>query len=139
MKRKAKLHPTYVIVRRIIDAGNGPGLFREWYRAMLDWADHNPGADADAIKAWLHIVKPRPFYTAEELSRFWPALKLALGLESRMTEPPSPNRLANELDFYRLPFVTDEEGRKFFIVEQVAKWKGAKLTQKEIENAILDR
>lgn len=121
---------TYQIVQIILRRGNGPGLITEWFAGMKQWAEANSGHDAAALKIWLDIVKPRPFYTAEELARFWPALRLTLGLTKRLEPTPGANRLQNELEFWGLPYVRRSDGvalkidgQKFFIVEQPHKWR----------------
>jgi hypothetical protein len=137
---------TFTIVNTILRRGNEPGLISEWFAGMKAWAEANGGQDAAALKIWLDLVKPRPFYTAFELSKLWPALRLTLGLTSRMEEPPSPNRLANELKFFGLPVLKNTNGKSFFfhggnsspaehfIVEHCHKWRGQSLDQIEFDN-----
>jgi hypothetical protein len=142
-----KKSPTYEIVQIILRRGNEPGLISEWFDGMRAWAEANRGPDAAALKTWLGIVKARPFYTAAELAKFWPALKLTLGLSTRLDPEPSPNRLANELVFYGLPmlrnefgftFFPGEEKNPYFIVEHCHKWRDARMTQEEFENALFN-
>lgn len=143
--------PTYLIVRAMLDRGNSPGLLREWFTGLLTWAEANKGPDASALRAWLPMAKPRPFYTAGELATMWPAFKLALGLATRMSEPPSANRLANELKFHGLPVLRNSEGfggfyqlgvsrsfGEYFIVERCHYWRRLELTQEEFEKVIYD-
>lgn len=117
--------PNYRIVRAMLDRGNQPGLIREWFDGMKVWAAENKGQDAKALGLWLEYAKPRPFYTAEELAALWPAFNIALGMEKRLMPPPSANRLANELEFHRLPlFRLNAPGNpKYFIVERCGFWK----------------
>lgn len=145
MKNNRYPSDTYTIVNTILQRGNEPGLIREWFDGMKAWAEANGGQDAAALRMWLKLVKPRPFYTAEELSRLWPALKLTLGLSMRLDPEPSPNRLANELEFCGLPVLRDENGMPFvsegsfssrFIVEHCHKWRNVHMTQEEFDNAL---
>lgn len=132
---------TQFIVNVILRRGNEPGLIAEWFDGMRKWTEANRGPDAAALKTWLGIVNARPFYTAAELAKFWPALKLTLGLVDRIEEPPSPHRLANELKFYGLPFrIYDRNGKptEYFNVERCAKWRDFQMTQEEFENVILN-
>ena len=129
------------IVQLILRRGNGPGLIAEWFAGMKQWAEANGGQDAAALKVWLDIVQPRPFYTAEELARFWPALRLTLGMTKRLEPGPSPNRLENELTFYRLPeilFDTNEIPfrHKFFIVEHCHRWRKHRFSVEEVQTIL---
>ena len=140
--------PTYQIVRLMIDRGSKPGLIQELLETSLKWAETNSGQDAAALRTWLQYVNfKRPFYAASELAFFWPGLKLALGLEKRMTEMPSPNRLANELRFNGLPIVrrSDQIGdwfeknstpTEYFICENIPFWRDRRLTQEELEEIL---
>lgn len=146
MRRQQQANDTYAICQAILRRGNEPGLIAEWFDGMKAWAEANNGPDASALRTWLGIVKPRSFYTALELSMLWPALKVTLGLRTRMEEPPAPNRLSNELQFHGLPLLKNDNGTmyffhggnrspdKFFIVEHVHKWKPIALTQKEFDD-----
>jgi hypothetical protein len=148
---------TYQIVRVMIERGSKPGLIRELLETSLKWAEAHNGQDAAALRLWLEYVNfKRPFYAASELSFFWPALKLALGLEKRMTEAPSPNRLANELKFYGLPIVRRSDQiapsfdgvgsgdwfeknstpTEYFICENITYWRDRRLTQAELEEIL---
>ena len=128
--------PTYQIVQAMLHRGNQPGLLREWFDGLKAWAETHKGPDANALALWLDVAKPRPFYTAAELAAMWPAFKLALGFAKIMTEPPSANRLANELKFHRLPVCWTDDGKEYFIVERCHHWRGKTLTQEEFENAV---
>lgn len=135
----------FEIVNTIVRRGNEPGLITEWFRGMLEWANTNPGPDATALRTWLEMVKPRPFYTTEELCALWPALRVALGYDRRMIERPSPNRLANELAFHGLQYLASDEGTyyfrdpftgkrgRYFIVERHGFWRKQRLSQKEFD------
>lgn len=139
---------TYAIVRAVIERGNSPGLIREWFDVMNHWANSNPSTDAAALRLWLPSFPLRPFYTAEELAKFWPGLKLSMGLTEEMTETPSANRLQNELEFCGLPVLQHVNGppnwffdarrnqHKYFIVEHCHKWRDARLSQEEFENVL---
>lgn len=141
--------PNYRLARMILERGNEPGIIREWFAGMKAWAESNAGSDAAALRIWLGINKPRPFYTSNELASMWPALRVATGLDQRMTERPSANRLENELLFHGLPFLANSEGtyyfhspfidapRKFFAVERPGYWRKQRLTQAEFEAALL--
>lgn len=141
--------PTYLIVKAMLDRGNRPGLLREWFAGMLEWAEKNPGQDAAALRLWLSATKPRPFYTAAELAKMWPAFKLHLGMIQRLHEPPSANRLANELNFHGLPRLRNNRGthdffvpgraahiEHYFIVERCHYWRSTGMDQKDFENAL---
>ena len=131
---------TWEIVNAILRRGDEPGLIAEWISGLEKWAATNGGQDAAALRLWLPHFQVRPFYTAEELSNLWPALKIALGMETKMTENPSPNRLANELEFHGLPkvlFATSPRSEKWFIVERCRYWKNRQLSDdqfREIAN-----
>lgn len=139
---------TYAIVNTILRRGNEPGLITEWFAGMKEWADANAGPDAAALRLWLAFAKPQPFYTAQNLSLLWPALKLTLGLASRMEAPPSANRLANELEFCGLPVLMNDQGghsffgpdgrpATYFVVEHCHKWKGVRLSQADFDEVLL--
>lgn len=141
MKRKIPPPQNRVIVETILARGNKPGLIAEWFAGMKAWAQANKGPDADALRLWLDLVKPRPFYTAEELSGFWPALRLALGLATQMAPKPTANRLHNELTFYGLPLLKNADtGANYFpgfgslfIVERVHYWRNRPVTLNELQ------
>lgn len=129
---------TYRIVQLILRRGNGPGLIAEWFDGMRQWAEANSGPDASALRVWLDIAKARPFYRSSELSRFWSPLRLTLGMTLRLEPPPSPNRLANELEFYGLPVIRRSDGvalkvdgEKFFIVEESHRWRDCRFNEAE--------
>jgi len=144
MKRKIPPSANYQIVRAILEKGNQPGLITEWFAGMRAWADANKGRDADALREWLSIVKPRPFYNAEDLAGFWPALKLQLGLIDYLAPRPSGNRLQNELMFHRLPLLKNADtGANYFpgqgslfIVERVHYWKNRPVTLNELQTVL---
>lgn len=132
MKAKAELSPTYQIVNMICRRGNQPGIIREWFDGLRKWASENTGPDAEALRCWMDIARVRPFYTAEELAPLWPALKLTLGLASRLDPAPGANRLHNELVFHGMPklqnaetgsFEFFESHQRYFIVEHVHRWR----------------
>jgi hypothetical protein len=141
--------PNYRLARDIVSRGNEPGIIREWFAGMKAWAESNPGPDATALRLWLDIAKPRPFYTAAELASMWPALRIAHGYDKRATEKPSANRLANELEFHGVRYLAGAEGTyyfrspftgeaaKYFIVERPGYWRTKRLTQAEFEAALL--
>lgn len=133
------------IVQAMIARGNSPGLIRELLEKSAAWAEATSGPDAAAVRVWLqHINFARPFYSAAALAHIWPAIRHGMGLELRMSPPPSPNRLANELKFHGLPIVrrADQIGdwfpnggqkTEFFICEQIGKWRDARLTPEQFE------
>lgn len=130
---------TYRIVQIILRRGNAPGLIAEWFDGMRQWAQANSGQDAEAVRLWLSLVEARPFYTAKELARFWPALRLTLGMTKRLEPAPSPHRLANELEFWGLPYVRRSDGvalkingEKYFIVDRVHHWSKVCMNEAEI-------
>lgn len=139
-----KPEATYQLVRAMIERGNRSGLIREWMYGLANWAEHNPGQDAVALRNWLSYAKPKPFYTATELALMWPALKFATGLTKRMEPAPSPFKLAAELEWCGLPYLGG--GRtyyprytkpdKFFIVERIPHWRKALPNQEEFERAL---
>jgi hypothetical protein len=144
MKRKLPPSANYQIVRAIMDKGNQPGLIAEWFAGMRKWAEVNKGADAEALRLWLDIVKPRPFYNAEDLAGFWPALKLHLGLCDYLSPRPSANRLQNELMFHRLPLLKNADtGANYFpgqgtlfIVERVHYWSKRPVSENELQTVL---
>lgn len=124
----------------ILATGNQPGIFTQWFAGMRRWAEHNQTPDAKALQMWLDLVKARPFYTADELSGLWPALKLTLGLNDYLAPKPSANRLHNELNFLRLPVLRNlNTGATYFpgigslfIVERVHYWRDRGATPEEV-------
>lgn len=135
--------PEYRIVSLILQRGNQPGLIAEWFAGMAAWADANTGKDAGALRVWLKLAKPRPFYTANELAPMIPALMLALGLSDRLLPRAVPNRLHNVLQFYGLPLVKNVNGTThfpgmgtFFIVEHCHKWRDRELTIEELRDVL---
>ncbi len=64
----------------------------------------------------------------------WPALAIAIGhTQYWPSVQKSPHRLANELDYAKLPHFEIGE-RKYYIVERAHFWK--KATQEERENVL---
>lgn len=138
MKKIAAPSDTYKIVQIILRRGNGPGLIEEWFAGMRKWAEANAGPDAAALGLWLGIVKARPFYTAEELSKLWPPLRMTLGFTQRLEAAPSPHRLGNELEFWKLPYVRRSDGvhlkidgKKYFIVDRPHFWAAQTFNEAE--------
>jgi len=126
-----------IIVRKMIEAGNGPGPIRNLLEAAQAWANASRGPDAEALKSWLPLVRTdRPFYTAAELAHLWPALKVTLGLETRMMAPPGANRLANELKFHGLPVVRGINPPEYFIVERCDFWKSVTFEQEGFNHVL---
>lgn len=140
------------IVRKMLLTGNQPGMVRQWIDAALKWADENPGAQASAIRDWTAYVHVRPFYTALELTPLIPALGVGFAVTETPMAQMSAKRLANLLDFYRLPKLVNSESdtsffrhpyrrelEEFYIVEQLHIWKNRRLTQEEFENVAFRR
>mgnify|MGYP003385367378 CR=1 FL=1 len=113
---------TFLIVQQMKATGNAPGLVNRWKDAVTAWALCNPGADADAVKAWLPLWQVRPFYTANELAPLWPALAVTLGLREKFSPIKSAHRLENELIFAGLPRRRMLD-RNYFAVERVHYWR----------------
>jgi hypothetical protein len=139
--------PTYGIIQAMKAAGNRPGVIAQWVTLAHQWALDHKGPDSDAIRAWLPLFQPRPFYTAGELAPMWPALIAGLGLSER-PGTWSAGRLAHELDYGGLPCVKDADDgvwfrnpadrtkiERFYIVERIHVWQGMRLTQEEFEGA----
>jgi len=133
----------YIVVREILTRGNQPGLIAEWFTGLKAWADANPGQDAAALRTWLELAKPRPFYTAEELCRLWPPLLLSLGLKKCLVPQPTPNRLHNVLTFHGLPILKNANGTNyfrplgvFFIVDRCHFWRDLALTDDELTSIL---
>ena len=139
------------IVQTMRRTGNQPGIVRQWIEAALKWADENPGPQAQAIRDWTAHIQVRPFYTATELTPIIPALGVAFEITSTPLPQMSARRLANLLDYYRLPKLRNvrDETRfrhpyrymqeEFYIVEQIHIWGKRKLTQEEFENVAFGR
>lgn len=108
--------PVYGVVKAMKATGNGPGVIEQWVDMAQQWAQENPGPEADAILAWAPHFQARPYYTAAELAPIFPALIVALGLAER---PPkiSAKRLEYMLDYGGIPRLT--ENRNYFIVEKI--------------------
>lgn len=126
---------------------NDAGLMREWFAGMLAWADANPGPDAAALRLWLSLAKPKPFYSAFSLATLWPALKIALGMTDKMTPAPHPQLLENALIAYtKLPMLKNLDGTclffhganpngdRFFIVERLPYWRDKVLSQEQFDD-----
>jgi hypothetical protein len=114
---------TYKIVKAMKATGNRPGIVAQWKSTVERWAIsavNDP--DAVAVRAWLPLWQVRPFYTAAELAPMWPALAIALGLQTRMMEAPSPRKLEFELHYAELPSFPFE-GQCYFIVERIHHWR----------------
>lgn len=128
----------------MIERGNRPGLIREWLNGVRQWAETHQGVDATALRSWLKMVQPKPFYSAHELAVMWPGLKMATGLATRMMPAPSPDRLRRELEFCGLPYLGGgafysspfRPAGKFFIVEQIGRWRQTIPTQEEFEKVM---
>lgn len=114
---------TYKIVKAMKATGNKPGIVTQWKAEIERWAIgavNDP--DAVAVRTWLPLWQVRPFYTAAELAPMWPALSIALGLQTRMLEAPSPRKLEFELHYAELPSFPFED-RCYFIVERIHHWR----------------
>lgn len=140
---------TWDMVKAIRERGNREGVIREWFAGMKAWAEANRGADAAALKTWLEIVRPRPFYNARELAGLWPALKLELGIAERMTVPPPALWFEKELEHCRLPILQNADRtcmfwtvdglglrQRYFIVESAGYWQKQCLSQMEFEHEL---
>ena len=139
--------PVWPVANAMMRSGNQPGIIKQWVASAYQWALDNRGPDAGAIKAWVPHFQPRPFYTAAELTPMWPALVAAMGLPFRNVNY-SPGRLANALDYAKLPLLIRDDGgvwfrdparpgeeSTYYIVEQVHYWKKRHLSQEEFEDA----
>lgn len=125
------------IIEMMKTTGNRAGIIALWKRMMELWAISDRGPDGAAVKAWLPLWQPRPFYTAEELAPMWPALAIATGFTSHWPAVlKSARRLENELDFCGLPRL-GHGYQKYFIVERIHYWRQASKEEieREIENA----
>lgn len=140
---------TWDMVNAIKARGNREGVIREWFAGMKAWAEANRGPDAAALKTWLAIVQPRPFYNANELAGLWPALRLELGITPVLTVAPPALWFEKELEFCRLPILRNADGtgtfwtvdglglrHKYFIVEEIGRWQKSPLSQEEFENVL---
>jgi hypothetical protein len=108
---------TYRIVRAMKATGNRPGVILLWKEMIERWAEQATGPDAEAVRAFLPLWQPRPFYSAAELAPVFPVLAIALGLRERPEAQKSPARLANELRMAKLPHF-ERDGEIYFVVEQ---------------------
>jgi len=120
---------TYKIVKAMKGTGNRPGIVAQWKAEIERWAIgavNNP--DAVAVRAWLPLWQVRPFYTAAELAPMWPALAIALGLQTRMLEAPSPRKLEFELHYAELPYFWFQD-ECYFIVERIHHWRQQPLSE----------
>jgi len=137
---------TYAIIKALKANGNRPGLIQQWKDAVEDWAalpENVANPDAKAVRAWLPLWQPRPFYTAAELVPIWPALAIAIGYTMRVLPQKGARRLEHELDYGGLPrlgcwpeFSDDlpRAYRNYFIVERIHYWQRA--TTQEIEKEL---
>ena len=129
---------TYHIIQAMKATGNNPGVIAHWKESVETWALLNPtDPNAAAVKAWLPLWRPGPFYTADELAPMWPALAIATGFANRWPSVvKSARRLEFELDFHLLPRLS-EPWRKYFICERIHHWKRAPAEEisREVENA----
>jgi hypothetical protein len=119
------------IIQMMKATGNQPGIIARWKTLVEEWACKNNWRDPDAkaVSAWIPSWQVRPFYTATELAPLWPALAIATGYTSHWPAvTKSAKRLEHELDFYGLPHFR-MNGQKFYIVEQIHKWKNADLEE----------
>lgn len=140
--------PIYQVVKAMLAQGNEPGLIKRWVASAYQWALDNRGPESEAIKAWVPHFQPRPFYTAGELAPMFPALEAALGLSRKHHRRNySPGRLANALDYAKLPVLKRDDGEvwfqnpalphrqdRYYIVERIGHWKKQRLTQEGFEN-----
>jgi hypothetical protein len=145
---------TYAIIKALKANGNRPGLIQQWKDAVEDWAslpENVANPDAKAVRAWLPLWRPRPFYTAAELSPIWPALAIAIGYTMRVLPQKGARRLEHELDYGGLPRVhlswnsvlsgsgpvrDIPDARQFFIVERIHYWTDRPITMEEFQNAL---
>lgn len=136
MKPEPIVPDTYHIIQAMKATGNRPGIIANWKRMMELWAISDQGPDGAAVKAWLPLWQPRPFYTVEELAPMWPALAIATGFTNRWPNVlKSARRLEVELDFHRLPRLKNHP--RYFACERIHYWRDAPLEEimREIENA----
>jgi hypothetical protein len=124
---------TYAIIKALKANGNRPGLIQQWKDAVEDWSalpENVANPDAKAVRAWLPLWRPRPFYTAAELSPIWPALAIAIGYTMRVLPQKGARRLEHELDYGGLPrlppySMVGAEPIRYFIVERIHYWQNA--------------
>lgn len=144
------MNETLHIIQAMKATGNRPGVIAQWKELVADWAGdtlrYDPKqSDAAAVKAWLPLWQPRPFYTAEELAPMWPALAIATGFTNKWPATiKSAQRLEHELDFapvrygenYRLPRLS--YCRRYFIVERIHHWRRALDSEvmRELQNVL---
>lgn len=137
----------YAIGNVIQRRQNDDGLMREWFAGMLAWAEANPGPDAAALRLWLSVAGPKPFYPAFILAGLWPALKIALGMTDKMSAEPRANLLESALITYtKLPTLQNADGTsmffhggnswraRFFIVERLPYWRDKVLSQEQFDD-----
>lgn len=117
------MNDTRHIVHAMRRSGNHPGIIERWKNNVAGWAEANrTDPNAAAVNAWLPLWQPRPFYTADELAPMWPALAIITGFTQRWPEVlKSPARLANELDYLKLPRLRDRP--EFFVCERIHYWR----------------
>lgn len=116
--------PIAGVVKKMKATGNRPGVIAEWKALVETWAQHTNTADADSVKSMLPFWQPRAIYSAAELAPMFPALAIALGVQTfngRMPPAMSPARLANALEFAGLPCRTID-GQRYFAVERLHYW-----------------
>lgn len=124
---------TYKIVKAMKATGNRPGIVAQWKSEIERWAIGSVNdPDAVAVRAWLPLWQVRPFYSAAELAPMWPALAIALGLQTRMMEAPSPRKLEFELHYAELPSFWFRD-QNYFIVERIHHWRQQPLSEIEKE------
>lgn len=115
---------TYRIVRKMRDSGNKPGVIALWKNMVAHWAERTPGADAEAVKAFLPLWQARQLYSGRELAPIFPVLAVALGLRERPDKPKGAARLANELRMAGLPH-RSLAVETYFAVERCHFWQSA--------------
>lgn len=93
----------YRIIQAMKATGNKPGMVRQWRELMQIWALDHPGADGDAMRAWIPYWRVRAVYTTDELAPIFPVLAVVFGFAQRAAPAMSANRLANLLEFGGLP------------------------------------
>lgn len=137
--------PTYKVIHAMKASGNQPGLIAIWKREVETWANGNKSPEAEAVKAWLPMWHPRPWYSASELAPIFPALAAAFDL-GKMTQRP-PARLVYELDYGGLPMLKQPSGLlnfrhpvtgiydRFYIVERLHHWRDTPVSQEDFDAA----
>lgn len=139
----------YTVIKAMKASGNEPGLVARWLGQVAQWVALETGPDGAALRAWLPLWQARPFYSANELAPMFPALILALGLRERLPPAMSPERLAFQLDYGRLPTLRNVDGTdrfvspqgyatRYYTVERIGYWSKQILTQKEFEDVLHD-